>query len=163
MTETRWLDGDQQRGWRAYLLGTQRLQEALNRQLEEDSGISLSEYEILVRLSEAEGRTVRMSELAAQMMHSRSRVTHTVARMERQGLVSRQACSDDRRGVNCVMTDAGWELLVRAAPGHVAAVRRHLVDLLEPDDFTTLGRIMAAVAAGPDAHEQDAGPGHPAA
>jgi len=151
VTQTRWLDADQQRAWRAYLLGAQRLSEALNRQLEDDAGISLSEYEILVRLSETEGRTMRMSELAAQIMHSRSRVTHTVARMERRGLVRREACSDDRRGVNCVMTDEGWDLLVRTAPGHVEAVRRNLVDLLAPEDFAALGRIMATVADGPDA------------
>lgn len=149
MSEIRWLDEAQQRAWRSYLLGTMRVTEALNRQLEDDAGISLSEYEILVRLSEAPARTVRMSELAAQVQHSRSRVTHTVSRMERQGLVRREACADDRRGVNCVMTDAGHDLLVRSAPGHVEAVRDNLVDLLSGEDFRALGRIMDAVAEGP--------------
>ena len=151
MTDTRWLDPEQQRAWRSYLFGAQRVTEALNRQLEDDAGVSLSEYELLVRLSEAPDHTVRMSELAAQIMHSRSRVTHTVARMERRGLVRREACADDRRGVNCVMTEAGWDLLVAAAPGHVEAVRHNLVDLLTPEDFHTLGRIMTTVLDGPDA------------
>lgn len=147
--EPRWLTPDEQVAWRAYLLGSARLAEALNRQLEEDAGISLSEYEILVRLSEAPDRTIRMSELAASLMHSRSRVTHTVTRMQKRGLVDRSTCLDDGRGVNCVMTEAGWQLLVRSAPGHVQAVRDNLVDLLPPGRFAALGEAMAAVARGP--------------
>ncbi|MDT0165394.1 MarR family winged helix-turn-helix transcriptional regulator [Actinotalea sp. AC32] len=145
----RWLSAEQQRHWRAYLLGSARLQEALNRQLEDDADMSLSEYEILVRLSEVEDRTVRMSELAASVMHSRSRLTHTVSRMERRGLVVRTACADDRRGVNCTLTDTGYALLERTAPGHVEAVRRNLVDLLTDDQFRALGAVMGLVAEGP--------------
>jgi len=143
-----WLSPEQQVHWRAYLLGVARLNEALNRQLERDSGLSLSEYEILVRLSEAEGRTLRMSDLALALMHSRSRLTHTVGRLESQGLVERRSCSDDRRGVNCTMTDSGYDLLVRTAPGHVRAVREHLVDRLTEDELRALGRAMAKVAPG---------------
>ncbi|MBC7290905.1 MAG: winged helix-turn-helix transcriptional regulator [Actinotalea sp.] len=148
---TRWLTQEQQRWWRAYLLGTAALQEALNRQLETDAEISLSEYEILVRLSEAPQRTVRMSELAASVMHSRSRLTHTVSRMERRGLVERQACEDDGRGINCVLTPIGFDLLDRTAPGHVEAVRTHLVDLLTDEEFRVLGHVMEKIAAGPQA------------
>ncbi|NCT91652.1 MarR family transcriptional regulator [Cellulomonas sp. APG4] len=147
--EPRWLTADEQVAWRSYLLGSARLAEALNRQLEEDAGISLSEYEILVRLSEAPLRTIRMSELAASLMHSRSRVTHTVTRMQKRGLVDRRTCLDDGRGVNCVMTEAGWQLLVRSAPGHVRAVRENLVDLLPAGQFAALGEAMGAVARGP--------------
>ncbi|HEY3436107.1 MAG TPA: MarR family transcriptional regulator [Actinotalea sp.] len=142
-----WLTDAQQRAWRAYLLGSARLTEALTRQLEYDSGVSLSEYEILVRLSETPGRTLRMSELAASLVHSRSRLTHTVSRLEARGLVERQTCAADGRGVNCFMTDAGFALLESAAPGHVRAVRANLVDLLTDEQLQVVGDAMAVVAA----------------
>lgn len=145
----RWLSTEQQRAWRAYLSGSARLTESLTRQLEQDAGLSLSEYEILVRLSETEGRTLRMSELASSLVHSRSRLTHTVTRLERRGLVRRENCLDDGRGVNCVMTEEGYALLVDAAPGHVRAVRAHLVDLLTDEQMLALGAAMERIAAGP--------------
>ena len=154
----RWLAEAEQRYWRAFLLGSAQLTESLSRQLELDSGVSLSEYEILVRLSESPERTLRMSDLAASLVHSRSRLTHTVSRMESRGLVLRATCVDDGRGVNCVMTDAGFALLDGAAPGHVRAVRRHLVDLLTPEQFAALGEAMAIVAYGPSTEPGD-GPG----
>lgn len=144
----RWLTDEQQRSWRAYLMGSARLTEALTRQLESEAGVSLSEYEILVRLSEAPGRTLRMSELAASLVHSRSRLTHTVSRLERRGLVRRETCLADGRGVNCVMTDTGYALLDSSAPGHVRAVRAHLVDVLSDDQLRALGEAMTLVAAG---------------
>lgn len=146
---TPWLTTDQQRAWRAYLSGSARLSEALTRQLEQDSGLSLSEYEILVRLSEIPERTLRMSELASSLVHSRSRLTHTVSRLERRGLVRRETCLADGRGVNCVMTDEGYALLVDAAPGHVRAVRTNLVDLLTDEQMAALGEAMEIIAAGP--------------
>lgn len=148
--EPRWLDEEQQRHWRAYLLGAARLNDALNRQLEADSGLSIGEYEVLVRLSESPERTARMSELADSLVHSRSRLTHTVSRMQRRGLVERRTCLVDGRGVNCVMTDAGMALLAAAAPGHVRAVRTHLVDLLTDEQFRVLGEAMAAIVRGTD-------------
>lgn len=147
--DVRWLTDDQQRSWRAFLLGSARLNEALTRQLETDSDVSLNEYEILVRLSETDDHTLRMSELAASLVHSRSRLTHTVSRLERRGLVRRENCLADGRGVNCVMTDAGYALLEGAAPGHVRAVRTYLVDLLTDEQLAALGEAMAIVAAGP--------------
>ena len=152
-----WLTEEQQRHWRAFLLGTAQLTESLTRQLETESGLSLSEYEILVRLSESEDRTLRMSELAASLVHSRSRLTHMVSRLETRDLVRRRTCLDDGRGVNCVLTDVGFALLEAAAPGHVRAVRRHLVDLLTPEQFQALGEALALVACGPPAD----GPGLP--
>lgn len=144
--DVRWLSEDQQRSWRAFLLGSARLTDALTRQLEADHGLSLSEYEILVRLSEAPDHTLRMSELADNLMHSRSRITHTIARLERRGLVERANCLADGRGVNAVMTDVGYALLVDAAPGHVRAVRANLVDVLSPAQLHELGEAMALVA-----------------
>jgi DNA-binding MarR family transcriptional regulator len=148
MTEVRWLTEDQQRSWRAYLEGTARFVAALDHAHDVGIPLSLGEYHLLVQLSEQPGRTLRMSALADGLALSRSRLTHTVDRMEKRGLVERQAVPGDRRGVNCVMTDAGWELLVEAAPLHVAAVRRLMVDVLDPEEFTTLGRAMAKVALG---------------
>jgi DNA-binding MarR family transcriptional regulator len=143
-----WLTPDQQLSWRSYLLGAARLTEVLSRQLDEDAGLSLSEYEILVRLSEAPGHSARMSELASSLVHSRSRLTHTISRLERRGLVERRACSDDGRGVNATMTEPGYAVLVAAAPGHVRAVRANLVDVLDEAQLRALGEAMALVAPG---------------
>lgn len=148
--QVRWLTADQQRAWRAFLSGSARLTEALTRQLEQDADLSLSEYEILVRLSEVPDRTLRMSELASSLVHSRSRLTHTVTRLERRGLVRRETCLADGRGVNCVMTPEGFAHLVASAPGHVEAVRTNLVDLLTDDELMTLGAAMERIARGPD-------------
>lgn len=144
--EVRWLSTEQQEHWRAFLTGSAIITAALSSQLEADSGMSLSEYEVLVRLSESEDHTLRMSQLADGLVHSRSRLTHTVRRMEQRGLVERRACEVDGRGVNCHMTPLGHEALVAAAPGHVTAVRKHLVDVLTPEQFAALGAAMTAVA-----------------
>ncbi|MDQ3423335.1 MAG: MarR family transcriptional regulator [Actinomycetota bacterium] len=142
---TRWLDTQQQRVWRAYLLGTTRLTARLDRDLSARHGVSLPEYEILVRLSEAPDRRMRMAELADSLNHSRSRLTHSVARMETESLVSRGSCEEDRRGVYAALTEAGYDLLVSAAPTHVEGVRRYLVDAVSPEDFAAVGRVFTAV------------------
>ena len=144
-TETRWLDREQQRAWRAYLVGSTLLMDRLDRDLREQHDISMPEYEILVRLSESPEQRLRMAELADSVSHSRSRVTHTVARMEKDGLVLRSACASDGRGVEAVLTDKGMALLEEAAPTHVEGVRRFLVDLAGEDDFAALGRVFDAV------------------
>jgi DNA-binding MarR family transcriptional regulator len=144
--DTRWLSREQQRSWRAFIIGTTLLTDTLDRELRQAHGLSLGEYEILVRLSESPGRTLRMAEIADSMQHSRSRVTHTVSRMEKAGLVERCAAEGDRRGVEARMTDKGWDLLVEAAHTHVTGVRAHFVDLASEDDFATLGTVMNAVA-----------------
>lgn len=145
-TDVRWLTSEQQATWRAYILGAELLQHQLDRELREEHDLSFSEYEILVRLSEADGRRMRMAILADSMCHSRSRVTHTVARMQRMGLVDREASDVDGRGVEAVMTELGYTRLVEAAPTHVRGVRAHLVDLAEPADFDALGRIFNEVS-----------------
>jgi DNA-binding MarR family transcriptional regulator len=141
-----WLTEEQQGSWRHYLEGTARFVEALGAVHDRTLDLSLGEYSLLVQLSEAPERTMRMSALADGLVLSRSRLTHTVARMESRGLVERRAAEGDRRGVNCTMTDAGYAALATAAPEHVAAVRRIMVDALEPEEFAVLGRIMAKVA-----------------
>src|SRR5512144_2547835 len=149
MTEVpaaRWLDEDQQRSWRALVMGTTLLMDRLDDDLRRECDLSLVEYEILVRLSEREDRRLRMAQLADALAHSRSRVTHTVTRMERAGLVVRSTSPEDGRGILCTMTQKGYDLLVRVAPAHVNGVRKHLVDLASAEDFAALGRVMNAVA-----------------
>jgi DNA-binding MarR family transcriptional regulator len=140
-----WLDEQQQRSWRAYLVGTTLLMDRLDRELREQHRLSLPEYEILVRLTEADGNRMRMAVLADSVSHSRSRVTHTVSRMESAGLVARDACLADGRGVEAVLTEQGVRALAEAAPTHVAGVRRLLVDLVDEEDFEALGRVFNAV------------------
>ncbi len=143
---TRWLDSDQQRSWRALMMGTTLLLDRLDSDLRAAFRISLTEYEILVRLSEAPGRQMRMAQLADAMCHSRSRVTHTVARMETAGLLHRGESPEDGRGVVAAMTDEGFALLEGAAHVHVKGVRANIVDLASDEDFAALGRVMNAVA-----------------
>lgn len=147
MSEPRWLSGPDQRAWRSYLTGSQLLTVQLDKELRDNHGIGMPEYEILVRLSEHEDRTMRMALLATDTTMSRSRLTHSVSRMEKKGLLERFAIAEDGRGVNCQMTEAGWNLLVTMAPGHVGAVREHLVDLLEPEEMETMGRVFGKVTA----------------
>jgi DNA-binding MarR family transcriptional regulator len=144
--ETQWLDEGQQRAWRALLMGMTLLTDRLDDDLRRVFGLSLTEYEILVRLSEREGHRLRMAQLADALAHSRSRVTHTVARLEKAGLVERTESPEDGRGVVCAMTEDGWQLLQQMAHTHVAGVRRNLVDLADPDDLAAVGRVMNAVA-----------------
>jgi DNA-binding MarR family transcriptional regulator len=143
----RWLNDDEQEVWRAYLDVMRLLMDRLQKQVSEDSGLSLGEYEVLVQLSESPDRQLRMSELAARIVHSRSRLTHTVGRMEKRGLVRREPCEDDGRGVMCILTDPGFAVLVEAAPGHVEAVRQAIFDPLTPDDVQALGVAMRKVRA----------------
>ncbi len=144
--EVRWLDPDQQRDWRALIMGTTLLFDRLDEDLSRRHGVSLTEYEILVRLSEADGRRMRMAQLADSLAHSRSRVTHTVGRLEKSELVERFKSPEDGRGIVCAMTDRGWLLLQNVAPTHVMGVREHLVDLVDPEDLVAMGRVMNAVA-----------------
>jgi len=145
-TDIAWLNTEQQESWRAYIMGTELLQHQLDRELRDEHDISFSEYEILVRLSETERGRMRMALLADAMSHSRSRVTHTVARMEKADLVIREAAEADGRGVEAVMTKAGRAKLTEAAPTHVRGVREHLVDIASRSDFAAIGRIFNEVS-----------------
>ena len=145
---TEWLSNEQQQAWRSYLLATTLLTDRLDRDLRAKHDVSLPEYEILVRLSESPDRSLRMAELADSVKNSRSRITHTIARMERSGLVMRQQCPSDGRGVVASLTDEGWATLNRAAPDHVASVRAALISVVSDDDFMAIGRAFAAVAEG---------------
>ncbi len=142
---TRWLDEEQQRTWRAFLGAVAELQSGLDAQLQADSGMPHAYYELLVRLSEAPGRRMRMSALAEAASSSRSRLSHAVAQLEARGWVRREPCPEDRRGQLAVLTDEGFAALAAAAPGHVEAVRRLLVDRLTPQQLRQLKGISEAV------------------
>ncbi|GLY37514.1 MarR family transcriptional regulator [Amycolatopsis sp. NBRC 101858] len=145
MSETRWLSDDEQRVWREFNAATRMLSAHLEGQLQHDSGMPHTYYEVLVSLSEAPGRRLRMSELADARQASRSRLSHAVARLEANGWVQREACPTDKRGAWAVLTDAGFTALEAAAPGHVEAVRESLFDPLTPEQVAALGEISAAI------------------
>jgi DNA-binding MarR family transcriptional regulator len=142
--EPRWLSDSEQTAWRAYLRGSRILEEALDRDLQAH-GLQLSEYEILSMLSESARQRLRMSELADIVVQSRSRLTHTATRLEKRGWVTRESCLSDRRGVELVLTDQGRERLIETAKAHVESVRRHLLDVMSPEEFEALGSAMARV------------------
>ena len=128
------------------MMGMTLLMESLDDDLRREFGMSLTEYEVMVRLSERPGRAMRMAQLADAMAHSRSRVTHTVARMEAAGYITRGTTPEDGRGVVATMTDMGYDLLVRAEPCHVESVRRNLFYLVPDDDLAAVGRVFDRVA-----------------
>lgn len=148
MPETRWLDEDEQETWRAFLAAIRLLSAELDRELQRDAHMPHAYYEILVALSEAPGRTMRMNELADESQSSRSRLSHAVSRLEEVGWVARRACPTDKRGALAVLTDKGFAALEAAAPGHVEGVRRHLFDVLTPEQVRQLGEISAAIRDG---------------
>jgi DNA-binding MarR family transcriptional regulator len=122
--------------------------DALDRQLQRDAGIPHAYYEILVRLSESECRSMRMSELADATRSSRSRLSHAVARLEERGWLKRVECATDKRGQVAVLTDAGYAALVDAAPGHVEAVRKHMIDQLSAEQISQLEQIGTSIVTG---------------
>jgi DNA-binding MarR family transcriptional regulator len=148
MATTRWLTPAEQRTWRAFLDATRLLFATVDEQLQRDAGLPHTYYEILVRLSEAPERRLRMSELAEASLSSRSRLSHAVARLEERGWVRRTCAPTDRRGQVAELTDEGFAVLAAAAPGHVEQVRSALVDLLTPEQVAELGAISETIAAG---------------
>ena len=157
--EPQWLSEDQQRAWRAYLRGSRLIEEALDRDLQ-SHGVQLTEYEIISMLSESPGRRLRMSTMADLVVQSRSRLTHTATRLEKRGWVVRESCLDDKRGVELVLTDRGWQAVQDMARVHVASVRRAVIDPVPAALFNALGEAMDAIrsALAPGGDEGD----HPA-
>jgi DNA-binding MarR family transcriptional regulator len=145
MSEPRWLDDDEQRTWRAYFRSARLLLDQLDRELQRDADMPHAYYEILVVLSETPGRALRMTELADRTLSSRSRLSHAVGKLERNGWVRRRGCDTDGRGQVAELTDAGFATLAAAAPGHVEGVRRHLFDQLTPAQVAQLREIGEAV------------------
>ena len=148
--DPRWLSDDEQSAWRAFLLARQLLDDALDRQLQAESGMPHAYYMILTTLIEADDHAMRMSELAGQLRFSPSRLTHAVTSLERSGWVVRRACPTDKRGQIAKLTPAGVRAQHAAAVGHVAEVRARLFDQLSPAQVQQLRRICAAIADGFD-------------
>jgi DNA-binding MarR family transcriptional regulator len=151
--DTRWLDEAEQEIWRAYVTSVEGFKEHLDRQLQRDSGMPYTYYEILVALSEAPERTLRMSTLAGARGSSRSRLSHAVARLEEMGWVKRRTCPTDKRGSFAMLTDKGFAVLEAAAPGHVTAVREKLFDVLTKEQLATLAEISKAILGGLNCQE----------
>ncbi|MDQ3618871.1 MAG: MarR family transcriptional regulator [Actinomycetota bacterium] len=147
MRRTRWLSPPEERTWRAYRRMRARLDLQLARDLANDAGLSEPDYDVLSGVSEAEGQRLRLKELADSMLWSQSRLSHHVARMEQRGVVLREECASDGRGAVVALTAQGWRTIQAAAPAHVESVRRHLIDLLTPEEIETLGRIAEKVVA----------------
>lgn len=142
-----WLDDDEQRAWRALAAVVLKLPGALDAQLRRDHGLRHVDYWVLALLSEADGRRSPLHRLAGQANASLSRLSHVVTRLEQRGLVTREASTQDARVTDAVLTDAGFEVLERAAPDHVAEVRRLVFDALDPDEVATLEHVAASIAA----------------
>lgn len=141
----RWLNGSEQSAWRTHLEVSRMLAYQLERDLQ-PFGLTMNDYEILVNLSEAEDHQMRMSDLARATLQSKSRLSHQITRMEEAGLVRRQNCQSDRRGLFAVLTETGWATMTKVAPHHVSAVREHFIDLLAPADLDALRHALAPVA-----------------
>lgn len=146
MEGPRWLDDDEARAWRGFLRMHQLLRAELEGDLVRTTGLSLADYEVLVTLSETEGRRLRMRALAERLTWSPSRLSHQLTRMQDRGLVRREDCPTDARGAFAVLTKTGLTAITEAAPGHLAGVRRHLFDRLTADQVRALAKISEAVA-----------------
>jgi DNA-binding MarR family transcriptional regulator len=147
---TRWLSSEEQQAWRAYLEATVVLFDKLDQQMQRDAGMPHGYYEILVRLSEAPGRSLRMSQLAESTRSSRSRLSHAVSALEHRAWVERRPTPDDRRGQVAVLTDLGFSVLEQAAPGHVEQVRSAIFDALTPAQVSAMREVFEAVLQGPE-------------
>jgi DNA-binding MarR family transcriptional regulator len=141
----RWLTEEEQRAWRGLLRMTSQLNARMNRQLLQDYGVSLADYDVLVVLSEAPEGRLRVFEVADALAWEQSRVSHQLARMQRRGLVAREGCASDARGAFAVLTEAGRAAIERAAPAHVETVRQLVFDGLSHDQLAALTEIATHV------------------
>ncbi|MFF7447780.1 MULTISPECIES: MarR family transcriptional regulator [unclassified Streptomyces] len=145
---TRWLTAEEQRAWRAYVAATHLLEDAIDRQLQQDAGMPHLYYSILALLSETPDRRLRMTDLAEGLKITRPRLTYAVTRLEKDGLIRRESCPWDKRGSVAVLTDEGMAVLEETAPGHVETVRSALFDRLTPEQVAQLEEICSGIAAG---------------
>lgn len=152
--EPRWLNDDERQAWLRLVAVAELLPAALDTQLRRDSGLTHFEYFVLAMLSEAPERTLRMTSLAQRTNATLPRLSHVVRRLEERGLVERFPCPEDGRATNARLTGAGWDTVVGAAPGHVDAVRRLVLDPLSPRQVAQLRTIGDALLSvlDPDGH-----------
>jgi len=143
-TEPRWLDETEMRAWTGLLRMGWLIEVGIGRDLTE-AGLSFPDYHVLASLSETPGHRMRITDLAARISWSKSRLSHQLSRMEARGLVCRNTCPSDARGALAVLTPAGLEAIQNAAPGHVESIRRHLLQPLSPEQVEALADIAEAV------------------
>lgn len=146
MSETKWLDEREMRAWQAFLVAGALVGRRVEQQLKDEAGLSHLQYEVLVRLSAAEDGELRMSELADSVLSSKSGLTYQIGQLEKAGLVRRRNCRFDVRGVFACLTDEGRAKLAEVAPGHVAAVRANLIDVLSGEQLEHLAEALEQVA-----------------
>lgn len=142
---TRWLTPDELRAWLALVAVAELLPTQLDSQLQRDAGLTHFEYQVLAMLSEAPGRTLRMTALARRTAATLPRLSHVVRRLEDRGLVRRSPCAEDRRATNAHLTDEGWDLVVATAPGHVETARALVMDALSPAQVKQLEAVSRAM------------------
>jgi DNA-binding MarR family transcriptional regulator len=153
-SDFRWLTAEEQRVWRRWMTLNAQLSATLQRELQDDAGLSMQDYEVLVHLTDnPEGRK-RVTDLARLMQWERSRVSHHVTRMERRRLVQRVECAEDGRGAFVVITPQGRTAIEQAAPGHVNTVRRLVFDALSPDELDAFATIIEKALAQLDRHSE---------
>ncbi|MGA6207453.1 MarR family winged helix-turn-helix transcriptional regulator [Nocardia testacea] len=145
MTETRWLDERERRAWRGYLTMHARLVAHLHRQLQQDSGLSLADFDVLVQLTDRPEPRMRVGELGQALQWEKSRLSHHLGRMQRRGLVLREDCPDDARGAYIVLTEQGRTAIEQAAPRHVDTVRELVFDALSEDQVDALAAIAGRI------------------
>ncbi|RII15727.1 transcriptional regulator SlyA [Streptomyces sp. YIM 130001] len=144
-TATPWLTDAEQRAWRTHLDVNRLLMHQLEKDLQ-PFGLTMNDYEILVNLSESDEHRLRMSDLATATLQSKSRLSHQITRMENAGLVRREHCESDRRGLYAVLTEDGLETMHKVAPHHVTSVRSHFIDLIAPADLDALQATLEPIA-----------------
>jgi DNA-binding MarR family transcriptional regulator len=149
VTTPRWLDDEEMAFWRDFMTVNLRVLDDISADLRAASDLTMDDYEVLVQLSEAPERRMRMSELSEQVVQSRSRLTQRIDRMVQRGWVRRQPCPEDGRGQFAALTDEGFQVLAAAAPDHVESVRRHLVDRLDRDQLRAAAAVLAELAEPP--------------
>jgi DNA-binding MarR family transcriptional regulator len=145
MNDVRWLTSDQLHAWLRLVGVVQLLPGTLDTQLQRDADLTHFEYFLMAMLSEAPEHSLRMSALAAHVNATLPRLSHVVARLESRGYVERLPCPDDRRASLAHLTETGWQKVVATAPGHVATVRQHVIDVLSDEQVRQLGEISEAV------------------
>ncbi|MER6423210.1 MarR family transcriptional regulator [Streptomyces sp. NPDC001137] len=151
---TRWLTEKEQRAWRAYIAATHLLEDAIDRQLQQDAGMPHLYYSILANLSEAPDGRLRMTDLAERAKITRSRLTYAVTRLEKDGLIRREDCQWDKRSSFAMLTAEGMAVLERTAPGHVETVRSLLFDQLTPQQVEQLEEIFSGVVQALEREEE---------
>ena len=146
-SDLRWLSAEEERVWRRWLTLNARLSATLQRELQDDAGLSMPDFEVLVHLTDSPAGRVRVTDLARLLQWERSRVSHHVTRMERRRLVRRVECAEDGRGAFVVITPQGRAAIEQAAPGHVNAVRRLVFDALSPEEVDAFATIIEKALA----------------